>query len=76
MLPKSLEVSLGLLLALGCIRGRHGDDLFERYKARDPQLRGSSHHTTHSNIHEKVEFDTGTATLGKSLNAVPGHSST
>lgn len=68
-LPESLEVSLGLLLALNCIRGRHGHDSFERYKAREQELRGSSHHTTHSNIHEKAEFDMCISTSGNSLNS-------
>jgi len=46
------------------MRARHGHDSFKRYRARDPQLCGSSHHTTHSNIHEKAEFDTCIGTLG------------
>lgn len=63
-LLKSLEVSLGLLLAPDYIRGRHGCNSFERYKA---QLCGSSHHTSHSNIHEKTDFDVCIATLADSL---------
>lgn len=70
-LLKSLEVSLGLLLAPECIRGRHGNNWFQKYKA---QLCGSSHHTSHSSIHEKADFDVCIAALADSLKShqVPG----
>lgn len=63
----SLEVFLGLHLALDYIRGRQGHDSCGRYKATGSQLQGSCHHTTHSNIHEKAEFGMFIATLGNSL---------